>query len=220
MSGRRRTPPAARGLGYDPALAVAALSSADAKLARLIERVGAFGLRPRDSQSPFGMLLRSIVYQQITGSAAASIHARVLALFPGERPGPKQLLSLDDETLRAAGLSRAKILAARDLAARTLDGTVPSRARLQRMDDDAIIERLVQVRGIGRWTAEMMLMQLGRPDVLPVTDLGVRKGFQISHGGRALPEPAKLLRFGERWRPYRSVASWYLWRANDLVAPL
>ena len=185
-------------------------------MARLIERVGAYDVPPRARRSPFDMLLRSIVYQQISGYAAASIHARVLALFPARRPGPKRLLALDDDALRGAGLSRAKILAARDLAERTLDGTVPGRARLERLDDEAVIERLVQVRGIGRWTAEMMLMQLGRPDVLPVTDLGVRKGFQISHGGRELPEPARLLRFGERWRPYRSVASWYLWRANDL----
>lgn len=217
MSARAPSPPPAPGVEYDPALAVTRLAGADAKMARLIERVGDFTLPPHERRSPFDMLLRSIVYQQISGSAAASIHARLLALFPGRRPGPRRLLALDDDRLRGAGLSRPKILAARDLAERTLDGTVPGRARLERMDDDAVIERLVQVRGIGRWTAEMMLMQLGRPDVLPVTDLGVRKGFQISHGGRALPEPAKLLRFGERWRPFRSVASWYLWRANDLV---
>ena len=114
-------------------------------------------------------------------------------------------------------MSRPKQLAARDLADKALDGTLPTRRQLERMDDNAIIERLVQVRGIGQWSAEMMLIfQLGRPDVLPATDLGVRKGFRVSHGGRTLPEPKKLLRYGERWRPYRSVASWYLWRANDL----
>ena len=205
------------GLNYDPDAAIERLSAADQKLARLIERVGAFALATRESMSPFQMLLHAIVYQQISGKAAASIHARLTALFPGGKPGPRRLQQLSDEALRAAGMSRPKQRAARDLADKALDGTVPSRRQLERMDDEAIIARLVQVRGIGQWSAEMMLIfQLGRPDVLPATDLGVRKGFQLSHGGRKLPEPKKLLRYGERWRPYRSVAAWYLWRANDL----
>jgi DNA-3-methyladenine glycosylase II len=124
---------------------------------------------------------------------------------------------LSDEALHSAGLSRPKQRAARDLADKALDGTVPTRRQLERMDDDAIIARLVRIRGIGQWSAEMMLIfQLGRPDVLPTTDLGVRKGFQLSHGGAELPEPKRLLRYGERWRPYRSVAAWYLWQANYL----
>ncbi len=204
-------------LHYDPDVAIGRLSAADEKLARLIERVGAFALATRETMSPFQMLLHAIVYQQISGKAAASIHARLATLFPGGKPGPRRLQKLSDEALRAAGMSRPKQRAARDLADKALDGTVPTRRQLERMDDDAIIARLVQVRGIGQWSAEMMLIfQLGRPDVLPATDLGVRKGFQLSHGGRKLPEPKKLLLYGERWRPYRSVASWYLWRANDL----
>lgn len=204
-------------LKYEPHVAIAHLNATDARLARLIERVGPFAMPTREAMSPFQMLLHAIVYQQITGKAAASIHGRLMSLFPGGRPGPRRLQKLTDQQLRAAGLSGPKQRAARDLAEKALDGTVPSRRQLERMDDDTIVETLSQVRGIGRWSAEMMLIfQLGRPDVLPATDLGVRKGFQLSHGGRALPEPKKLLRYGERWRPYRSVASWYLWQANYL----
>jgi 3-methyladenine DNA glycosylase/8-oxoguanine DNA glycosylase len=204
-------------LKYDPDVAIARLSTVDEKLARLIERVGPFAMPTREAMSPFQMLLHAIVYQQITGKAAASIHARLMALFPGGTPGPRRLQKLSDEALRSAGMSRPKQRAARDLAEKALDGTVPSRRQLERMNDEAIIARLTQIRGIGQWSAEMMLIfQLGRPDVLPVTDLGIRKGFQLSHGGRGLPEPKRLLRYGERWRPYRSVASWYLWRANYL----
>jgi 3-methyladenine DNA glycosylase/8-oxoguanine DNA glycosylase len=204
-------------LKYDPNLAIEQLAAADEKLARLIERVGPFAMPTRETMSPFQMLLRSIVYQQISGKAAASIHARLLALFPGGKPGPRRMQKLSDEALRTAGMSRPKQRAARDLADKALDGTVPTRRQLDGMGDDAIVERLVQVRGIGQWSAEMMLIfQLGRPDVLPATDLGVRKGFQLSHGGRKLPEPKRLLRYGDRWRPYRSVASWYLWQANYL----
>ena len=204
-------------LNYDPALAIEQLSAVDAKLARLIARVGPFAMPTREAMSPFQILLHAIVYQQITTKAAASIHGRLLALFPGRKPGPRRMQKLSDEALRGAGMSRPKQRAARDLANKALDGTVPSRRQLESMDDEAIIARLIQIRGIGQWSAEMMLIfQLGRPDVLPVTDLGVRKGFQLSHGGRELPEPKKLLRYGERWRPYRSVASWYLWQANYL----
>jgi 3-methyladenine DNA glycosylase/8-oxoguanine DNA glycosylase len=204
-------------LKYDPALAIEQLSTVDAKLARLIARVGPFAMPTREAMSPFQMLLHAIVYQQITTKAAASIHGRLVALFPGRKPGPRRMQKLSDEALRAVGMSRPKQRAARDLADKALDGTVPSRRQLESMEDEAIIARLIQIRGIGQWSAEMMLIfQLGRPDVLPVTDLGVRKGFQLSHGGRELPEPKKLLRYGERWRPYRSVASWYLWQANYL----
>jgi 3-methyladenine DNA glycosylase/8-oxoguanine DNA glycosylase len=202
---------------YDPDAAIECLCEADEKMAQLIERVGPFALATREALSPFQVLLQSIVYQQISGKAAASIHERVLALFPRRKPVPRRMLELSDDDLRAAGMSRPKLLAVRDLSAKALDGTVPTRRKLDAMEDQEIIERLVQVRGIGQWSAEMMLIfQLGRPDVLPVTDLGVRKGFQRSHGGRKLPEPKKLERYGERWRPFRSVAAWYLWRANDV----
>lgn len=202
---------------YDPESAVAALQDADAKLARMIDRIGAYRLRDQSAMTPFQALLRSIVYQQLSGKAAGSIHRRVSALFPGKRPTAKRLLMLSDESLRGAGLSRGKVRAVRDLAEKCLDGTVPHRRKLEAMDDESVIEHLVQVRGVGRWTAEMLLIfNLGRPDVLPVDDLGVRRGFLHTFGGKGLPDAKTMLRRGQRWRPYRSVASWYLWRASEL----
>ena len=212
-------PPALRrGLSYDPALACLHLADADPRLGRLIGRVGEFGLRPRPSQSLFASLARAIVYQQLSGQAAATILSRVVALFAPKRfPTPADLLAMAPERLRAAGLSAAKTAALRDLAAKTLDGTVPPMARVRRMADDEIVMQLTQVRGIGRWTVEMLLMfGLGRPDVLPLGDLGVRKGYAVTFGIRELPEPEVIARRAERWRPYRSVASWYLWRALEL----
>jgi 3-methyladenine DNA glycosylase/8-oxoguanine DNA glycosylase len=175
-------------------------------------------MRPEPTHSLFTALLRSIVYQQLSGKAAATILGRVNRLFAPRRfPTPRELLEISPARLREAGLSAAKTAAVRDLASRTLDGTVPSMARIRRMEDEAIIERLTVVRGIGRWTAEMLLMfRLGRPDILPLADLGVRKGFQITFRTRKLPEPSVMTRRGERWRPYRSVASWYLYRALEL----
>jgi DNA-3-methyladenine glycosylase II len=175
-------------------------------------------MRPRLTHSLFASLLRSIVYQQLTGKAAATILGRVVRTCgPARFPTPRQVLAIPAERLREAGLSTAKTAAVRDLAAKTLDGTVPSLARIRRMDDEEIVERLTQVRGIGRWTVEMLLIfRLGRPDVLPLNDLGVRKGFGLTFQRGKLPEPATMLRRGERWRPYRSVASWYLWRALEL----
>ena len=203
--------------GYDPGMATAALVRTDPRLAALIETVGPCRLESRSALTPFQALLRSVVYQQLSGRAAGSIHARLCALFPRNRPTPSRLLALPDESLREAGLSRGKLASLRDLAARCLEGTVPDRRTLARLEDEAIIERLVEVRGIGRWTVEMLLIfHLDRPDVLPVTDLGVRKGAARVLGRRALPEPRDLLRRGERWRPWRSVASWYLWRASEL----
>ncbi|HYP53136.1 MAG TPA: hypothetical protein VEQ42_06325, partial [Pyrinomonadaceae bacterium] len=158
----------------------------------------------------------NIVYQQLHGTAAAAIHGRVLALFGG-RLRPEDVLGARDEVLRGAGLSGAKLAALRDLAAKTADGTVPTLARLRRMPDEEIIGRLTQVRGLGRWTAEMLLIfSLGRPDVLPVGDFAVRKGFALAWGLKESPKPKELTEYGERWRPYRSVASWYLWRAVEL----
>lgn len=202
---------------YDPDTAIAALRDSDVKLARMIERIGPYRLRDQSGMTPFQALLRSIVYQQLSGKAAGSIHLRVKALFPGKRPSAKRLLLLCDDALRGAGLSRGKVLAVRDLANCCVDGTVPSRIRLKTMDDEEIIKHLVQVRGIGRWTVEMLLIfNLGRPDVLPVDDLGVRRGYMHTFGGKGLPEAKKMLQRGQRWRPYRSVASWYLWRASEL----
>ena len=203
-------------LPFDPDEATAALRQSDPLLADLIDRAGPYTVEPKGDE-PFVALVRSIVYQQLSGKAAGTIHGRVLALFEEEKPTPEALLVLEEETLRGAGLSRNKLAALRDLATKTLDGTVPSLDALHGMDDDEIIERLVAVRGVGPWTAQMLLMfNLGRPDVLPVDDLGVRHGFKLLHGHDEMPAPKALLEHGERWRPWRSVTSWYLWRAVDL----
>ncbi len=202
---------------WNHADAVAHLCAADDKLARLIERVGPCRLQPRVEHSIFYSLLRSIIYQQLAGKAAAAILARVDGLFPGHHfVHPEDILGASDDLLRSAGLSRNKTAALRDLAARTLDGTVPTLAQTRRMTDAELIERLVTIRGIGQWTVEMLLIfRLGRPDVLPVDDYGVRKGFKLTFRTRELPTRKQMLRRGERWRPYRSVASWYLWRAVE-----
>lgn len=206
------------GLGYDPDVACRHLTEADPIMGALIARVGEFTMRPAPARSLFQTLVRSIVYQQLSGNAAGTILGRVIRLFPPKRfPTPRDLLEVPSERLRAAGLSTAKTAALKDLAARALDGTVPSLPRVRRMTDEEIVQQLTTVRGIGRWTVEMLLIfKLGRPDVLPLGDLGVRKGFALTLGKRKLPEPAAMVRRGERWRPYRSVASWYLWRALDL----
>jgi DNA-3-methyladenine glycosylase II len=200
---------------------LASLSTADPMLGELITRVGDFRLEPRYSGSPYHNLFRAIVYQQLSGRAAGTILSRVLAIHgDGGPPEPAALLATPDEALRAAGLSRNKLLALRDLAAKTLDGTVPSVAGARRMSDDVLIERLVAVRGVGRWTAEMLLIfGLGRTDVLPAVDLGIRKGYALTFRRRALPDADAILRRGKRWRPWRTVASWYLWRAVDTVTP-
>jgi 3-methyladenine DNA glycosylase/8-oxoguanine DNA glycosylase len=205
-------------LPFDPKEAVKVLRRADPKLADVIKQAGPFTHRPEKLQSPFQALLRAIVHQQLSGKAAATILGRVHDLHPArKRLDAETILCTPDEHLRGAGLSRGKVLAVKDLAAKTLDGTVPTLARLNRMPDEEIISRLVQVRGIGPWTAEMLLIfRLGRPDVLPVSDFGVRNGFMLTYGKRKLPTPKELLKHGERWRPFRSVASWYLWRAVDL----
>jgi 3-methyladenine DNA glycosylase/8-oxoguanine DNA glycosylase len=203
---------------YDVDAAIAALAAEDPPLAALIERVGDYQLNLRDMHSPFLGLLRAIVYQQLSGKAAATIYARLRAIFPEETPTPAALLAMPDERLRAVGLSGAKMLAARDLAAKTIAGVVPTIEELAAMTDEDIIERLMSVRGIGRWTVEMLLIfNLGRPDVVPVMDLGVRKGFMLTYELDELPTPAFLRGYGERWAPHRSVASWYLWRATDQI---
>lgn len=203
-------------LPYDADAAVAHLAERDEALARIIDRVGAFALKLRDELSPFQALLRSIIYQQLAGAAAATIYGRVQALFD-EASTPQGVLDLDDEALRGAGMSRNKVKAANDLATKALDGTVPDRAMLHTLDDAAIVDRLTAVWGIGPWTVEMLLIfYLGRPDVLPATDLGIRKGVMRTYDLGDLPTPGTVVEHGERWRPYRSVASWYLWRAADM----
>ena len=171
--------------------------------------------------TPFAALMRSIVFQQLSGKAAGTIWGRVVAACPCSRyPNPESVLSVDHETLRSAGLSKNKALAVRDLAEKTLEGTVPSRRSLNRMDDEAIISCLTEVRGVGRWTVEMLLMfHLGRPDVFPVGDLGVRKGVAVTYGLDDVPESDEMEPYGERWRPYRSVGSWYMWRSLDIEVP-
>jgi 3-methyladenine DNA glycosylase/8-oxoguanine DNA glycosylase len=206
------------GLGFDPATAVAHLRESDALLARVIDSVGPFDMRLQRTSSPFLALAEAIVHQQLTGKAAATIFARLCALFPPTRggPTPQQVLRAPEAKLLSAGLSGSKVLSLRDLARRTEDGEVPSLAQLRRMDDEAIVERLTRVRGIGRWTVEMLLMfRLGRPDVLPVDDYGIRKGFAVAFRKRELPARADLERRGARWSPYRTAASWYLWRAAE-----
>jgi 3-methyladenine DNA glycosylase/8-oxoguanine DNA glycosylase len=206
-------------LPFDARTALRELRACDPVLARLIDEVGPLGLRTKETGSVFGALAEAIVYQQLTGKAAATIYGRVCALFPKSRNGftPKHILGAGDEALRAAGLSRAKTAALRDLAERTQSGELPTLAKVRRMDDDAIVEALTKVRGIGRWTVEMLLIfRLGRTDVLPVDDYGVRKGYAIAFGRKELPAAKDLARYGEKWKPWRSVASWYLWRATDL----
>jgi 3-methyladenine DNA glycosylase/8-oxoguanine DNA glycosylase len=194
------------------------LQTADPILARVIAQVGACRLRPDRRQSPFAALVEAVVHQQLTGKAAQTILGRVKALHAQKPfPAPEDLLGTSEADLRAAGLSRAKAAALKDISAKTLDGVIPNARALARLDDDEIVERLTTLRGVGRWTVEMLLIfKLGRLDVLPVNDYGVRKGFAVTYRKRALPTPAALLAHGERWRPYRSVASWYLWRALDL----
>jgi DNA-3-methyladenine glycosylase II len=193
------------------------LSRADRRLARVILRAGPFPTAPRHPRHPFPSLFEAIAYQQITGKAAQTILGRVKAIFghPG-MPTPEEILNASPEDLRAAGLSRQKIAAAKDLAAKVLDGTVPPLAKLHRMSEEEIIEKLTAVRGIGEWTAQMFLMsRLGRPDILPVNDYGLRKGFGRVYGHADMPKPQIIMEHGERWRPYRSFASWYLWRAAE-----
>ena len=201
--------------------AVTHIAAADPAMAALIGRVGPCTMKPRRMHGGhFAALARSILYQQLAGKAAASIHARFLALFEGGRPTPEAVLALPDEALRGAGLSGAKAASIKDLAAKVLDGSVRLDGIARRSDDD-VVEQLNQVRGIGRWTAEMFLMfTLGRPDVWPTGDYGVRKGWAIVRGRPdALPTPKELEVAGEAYRPHRSVAAWYCWRAIEVSPP-
>jgi DNA-3-methyladenine glycosylase II len=194
------------------------LARIDSTLGTLIQRVGPCRLAPKNRRSPFESLVRSVVYQQLNGTAAAAILARVKALFPGRRfPKPEDLLAISEEKLRGAGLSRAKTSALKDIAAKTLAGVVPTSRAIKSMSNEQILERLTVVRGVGPWTVEMLLIfTLGRPDVLPATDYGVRKGFALTYRWKELPRPKELLEFSERWKPHRTTAAWYFWRALEL----
>jgi DNA-3-methyladenine glycosylase II len=196
------------------------LAASDPNLAALIAQARPFAVQPENFVRPFDALAESIVYQQLSGKAAATIFGRVRALYPRRKWfSPELVIATPDERFRAAGLSRSKTIALKDLAAKTIDGTVPTRAALDRMSDEEIIARLTTVRGVGRWTVEMLLLfDLGRLDVWPVDDYGVRKGYAKTFRKKELPKPKELDAIGERWRPYRSVAAWYFWRALDAPA--
>jgi DNA-3-methyladenine glycosylase II len=198
--------------------AVARLRAADPVLDRLIGRVGPCRLGQPTRRSPFEALVYAVAHQQLHGAAARAILNRFLALYPGEEfPSAEDVDATTDAELRKAGFSRGKIRCLRDLTAKTLAGVVPERRVIQRLGDEAVVRRLTAVHGVGRWTVEMLLMTtLGRPDVLPVDDYGIRAGFRIAYGMKSMPKPVTVRRRGERWRPYRSVASWYLWRATEL----
>jgi DNA-3-methyladenine glycosylase II len=201
--------------------AIRHLKRADPRLSRVIElivkRIGPFNIQPSVHAGPFEALLRSIFYQQLNGKAAASILTRFKDRFgAGQMPSPTTILAASTRQLRSVGLSRQKIAAIRDLSQKALDGTVPTQAEIELLSNEEIAERLTVVRGIGVWTVEMLLIfHLGRPNILPVSDFGVRKGFQLAFGKRKMPTPKELGSYGARWHPYRTVASWYLWRASE-----
>jgi DNA-3-methyladenine glycosylase II len=215
----RDVPALNRGGPRSAARIATALAAADPVLARVIEAAGPYRLVPERDRSPYEHLTRAIAHQQLNGTAAATILRRFVALYgDGRFPEPQQVLSTPAEALRGCGFSMSKIAALHDLAARAIDGLVPDCDALDALDDAGIVARLTQVRGVGRWTVQMMLMfQLGRADVLPVDDFGVRNGFRLAYGLRALPSPAALAGFGARWAPHRTAAAWYLWRAVDLA---
>jgi 3-methyladenine DNA glycosylase/8-oxoguanine DNA glycosylase len=212
MASRTKAP------GYDTHAAVEHLRASDAVLKKVVDRIGPLGLEVNKTPSAFGALAEAIVYQQLSPRAAATIFGRVCDLFPdgGPYPEPDQVLLATDEALRGAGLSAAKLLALRDLARKTQDGTLPTLRQAMRIEDEELIERLVSVRGIGRWTAQMFLIfNLGRPDVIPVDDYGLRRGFARAFKLKELPDKQQVSSRAERWSPYRSAASWYLWRVAE-----
>jgi len=188
----------------------------DPAMRALIRRHGPCGLAPA-GRSPYEALTRAIAHQQLNGRAAQTILGRFVALFPNGRfPAPALVLAARATTLRRAGFSRAKVRAIKDIARHAVKGLVPTRRACRRLDDDALVEQLTRIHGVGRWTVEMLLIfTLGRLDVLPVDDFGVREGFRVAYGRRARPTPKALAAYGERWRPYRSIAAWYLWRAAN-----
>ena len=190
----------------------------DLVMTGVIDRIGPIRHRPR-RLPPFESLVHAVIHQQLSGAAAGTILARFKAIFGNRKfPEPEDVIAVSPETLRSAGLSRPKVSYILGIAAKTVAGDVPSLVDCDRMTDQELLDRLTAVKGIGRWTAEMLLIfNLGRPDVLPVDDLGVRRGFQVTHGKRKLPEPDRLARHGERWAPHRTAAALYLWRAADFL---
>ena len=206
---------------YDPAEAIVHISKRDPDMRRLIECIGEFAPDMMPFSSPYEALTRSIVYQQLSAASAGAIHGRLLAAFAGNaHPTPGQVRSLDDDAIRAIGLSRAKTAALRDLSQRATDGLLPDRQAVAKLTDEQIIELGCAITGIGVWTVQMMLIFcLGRGDVLPATDLGIRKGFMLTYGGE-MPKPGAIVTHSEIWRPFRTVASWYLWQATYLPEAL
>jgi DNA-3-methyladenine glycosylase II len=198
-------------------IAVKHLRTADPAMDGLIARVGRCGLKPDRAGEPYPALVRAIAFQQLHANAARSILARFLALYPGVAfPTPAMVLASSDAALRGVGFSAAKVAAIRDIAAKAAEGQVPTRRAAARLDDAALIELLTQIRGVGRWTVEMLLIfTLGRPDVLPVDDFGVREGYRRLHLLDEQPRPRDLAAIGEMWAPFRSYAAWYLWRSAD-----
>jgi DNA-3-methyladenine glycosylase II len=199
------------------AAALKHLSAVDPVMARLIREIGACELVPETRRSPFQSLVQAVAHQQLNGTAANTILTRFKKLFPGRKfPKPADLAAVTDEQIRACGFSFAKIRAIRDIAEKTLSGIVPSSRAIAKLSDDEIIIRLMEVRGVGRWTVEMLLIfQLGRENVLPADDFGVRTGFRTAYKKRLMPKPKQLLAFGKRWHPHATTAAWYLWQAAN-----
>jgi methylated-DNA-[protein]-cysteine S-methyltransferase len=221
LSGAMNAETSVLALPFDHVEAHAHLSRLDERMAELIARVGEFRFKLDECDSVYESLLEAIVHQSIAGKAARVIFSRIQALGSnGLCPTPQELLRVSTQKLRKAGLSNAKIAAVRDLARKTIDGVVPTLDEAAKMSDQELVERLDSVRGIGAWTVEMFLIfRLGRPDVLPIHDYGVQKGWALTYRKKSIPKPKDLLKFGERWRPYRTVASWYMWRAVELAGP-
>jgi DNA-3-methyladenine glycosylase II len=196
---------------------IQALGKLDPQFARLAKQLGVIELRKKKSASPFQALVESVIYQQLSGKAAGTILKRFIALYPGQKfPKPEQVLSTAPEILRSAGISNNKAASIRDIAQKTLDGTIPSLRKLSRMHEEDVIAALTCARGVGRWTAEMFLIfRLGRPDILPTSDLGIQKGFMKLYGKRKLPSPDQLRKHGSNWHPHRTTAALYLWRVLD-----
>ncbi|MGC2286680.1 MAG: hypothetical protein WA542_15600 [Candidatus Acidiferrum sp.] len=200
---------------FDIAEAVKHLSSRDEKLKFLIAETQSFQMDDDELATPYEALLEAITHQSISGKAAATVFGRIKGLGTnGRPPTAEEMMKIRKPILRKAGLSGAKVVAMKDLAKKTIEGVVPTLQDAQKLSDEELVKRLTSVRGIGAWTVEMFLIfRLGRPDVLPIHDLGVQKGWSITYGKKHKPKPKELLAFGERWRPYRTVASWYMWRA-------
>ena len=197
--------------------ALRALQKSDPVMKRLIKQIGPLDFAAQPKRAPFESLVHAVAHQQLHGKAAQTILGRFVALFPGAKfPKPEQIAEIPSDVLRGVGFSRAKVLAIQDIAAKSLDGVIPSARQINKLTDDEIIERLTAVRGVGRWTVEMLLIfQLGRPDVLPIDDFGVRNGFQIAYGLPEHPTRKQLAEHGQCWQPHRSTAALYLWRAAD-----